>query len=77
MQPWKHSSKHLSDLPLFKHLLQESESTIRGKWPLTLFSMALLYMESYKKACEVGHGRRALLQETKIAYKWNTVFVHV
>lgn len=31
MQPWKHSTKHLSDLLLFKHLLQESQPTIMGK----------------------------------------------
>lgn len=73
MQPWKHSTKHLSDLLPFKHLLQESQPTIRGKGTDFILYGTALYGELQQKICEIGHGRRALLQETEIAYKWNNV----
>lgn len=74
MQPWKHSTKHLSDLLLFKHLLQEPQPTIRGKGTdFILYGTALYGELQQKKRYEIGHSRRALLQETEIACKWSNV----
>lgn len=49
MQPWKHSTKHLSDLLLFKHLLQEPQPTIRGKGTDFILYGTALYGELQQK----------------------------
>lgn len=48
MQPWKHSTKHLSDLLPFKRLLQESQPTIGGKGTDFILYGTALYVELQK-----------------------------